>query len=360
MRGSHAEKLLITPTKVLTAVDWNLAPACIGSLPHPRPEDAVDLVLEKVGRIPFWPQLPRIDFGENMYAQYAAHLPGIQIDMERRRVTVDLKRYDPEEFYTHVLSDDLDRFAYPKEHFRGFHEFMSREIPKDAMAVKGQLTGPISMGLQIVDTDGKSVLYDDAYAEIVRKNLNMMARWQERELRSKHDRILLFLDEPYLSLMGTPFASISSSNAVAWINEVLEGLDGLTGAHCCGNTDWPTVMSTNADVLSFDAYEYGYTISLYPEEVADFLEKGGSLAWGIVPNTAEACRQESVDSLVSRLREGITSLERKGIDADLLIRRSMITPQCGLGGVEVEESEAMLDLLVALSDRVRGEYGFED
>ena len=94
---------------------------------------------------------------------------------------MDLERYDPEAFYTAVLGEDLDFFKYPQEGFRGLYEVLSRQLPR-VKAIKGQVTGPISCGLQVFDQNGKSAIYDDAYGEIIRKNLNMCARWQEREL----------------------------------------------------------------------------------------------------------------------------------------------------------------------------------
>ena len=57
------------------------------------------------------------------------------------------------------------------------------------------------------------------------------------------------------------------------------------GIHCCGKADWPLVINSGADIISFDAYDYSGTIALYPGEFSGFLKKGGYLAWGIVPTT---------------------------------------------------------------------------
>jgi hypothetical protein len=227
--------------------------------------------LDKLAAIPLWPQLPRLGFRENMYIQYATHLPGVKIDTVKKRVSVDLGNYNPEDIYTRILSDDVDSFALPKEYFSGFYELMARDIPPTVQALKGQVTGPVSLGLQMTDQSDKPVIYEEAYAEIIRKNLNLMARWQERELSKKCPKIITFIDEPYLSIIGTPFASVSAEDVRKWINEVVLGLDGLKGLHCCANTDWPLVMGMDVDLLSFDAFDYGHTISLYPEEVSRFL-----------------------------------------------------------------------------------------
>ena len=60
---------------------------------------------------------------------------------------------------------------------------------------------------------------------------------------------------------------------------------GISGIHCCGNADWPSVLKSSIDILNFDAYGYFDAFAIYHSEVRGFLEKGGYLAWGIVPTT---------------------------------------------------------------------------
>ncbi|MDD1743120.1 MAG: hypothetical protein LUO85_00670, partial [Methanomassiliicoccales archaeon] len=226
-------------------------------------------------------------------------------------------------------------------------------------AIKGQVTGPVSLGLQIFDSNGKSVIYDGAYSEIIRKNLNLMLRWQERELQKHCTRALLFLDEPSLSLVGTPFAAVSPENVTSWINEVFENVSCIKGLHCCGNTDWPTVLKTNVDVLSFDAYNYGHTISLYPTEVKRFLERGGSIAWGIIPNQEDSLRLASVAGLIEKLERTMASLVAKGVDPETLYRTSLLTPQCGLGSLDEPLAAEALALLNQVSNTFRERHSLE-
>jgi methionine synthase II (cobalamin-independent) len=294
-----------------------------------------------------------------MYTQYSTKLPGINIDAKAKRISVDLMNYDPQEFYQAVLSEDLDYFAYPQDNFHGFYELLSRGLPADLKAIKGQVTGPFSLGLQIFDATGKSVVYDDAYSEIIRKNLNLMLRWQERELQKKCARALLFLDEPSLSLVGTPFAAISPEKVTSWINEVFENVNCIKGLHCCGNTDWSTVLKTNVDVLSFDAYNYGHTLSLYPAEANRFLERGGSIAWGIIPNQEDDLRLTSVPSLIEKLERAMSPLVAKGVDPELLNKTSLLTPQCGLGSLDEFMAAETLLLLNQISKEFRRLHSLE-
>lgn len=334
-------------------MDWNFATTMIGSMPHKTAKEATDKVLGGQIECPSWPQLPARGYCESMYLQTGGHLPGLQVEGDK--VRVDLDNYDPTEAYMAILEENVDYYEMEPENHEGFYEFVGRDLSQ-FMAIKGQVTGPISEGLQVQDATGRPVIYNESYAEIVRKTVNMVAKWQARKLKELNENVVMFFDEPSISLLGTPFASISDEEAVAWINEALDGVDAYKAIHCCGNTNWSLVLSTDIDILNFDAYVYGKNIVLYPEELSAFLDRGGAIAWGIVPNS-DLVSGETPESLADRLMGFIDELVSKGIDRDLLIKRSLISPQCGLGGADLELVDEILALLEGTSKELRKRCG---
>ncbi|MHC4698797.1 MAG: hypothetical protein ACYTFA_18880, partial [Planctomycetota bacterium] len=47
-----------------------------------------------------------------------------------------------------------------------------------------------------------------------------------------------------------------------------------------GNTDWSIPVDAGANIVNFDAYEYGETIALYPEHMKRLIvERRDALAW---------------------------------------------------------------------------------
>jgi methionine synthase II (cobalamin-independent) len=337
-------------------MDRNFATTLIGSLPYDDAKHALDNVLNSRLTYPAWPQLPALGYSESMYVQTGCHLPNVIIDPEGKKIGADTSAYDPTEIYTAILSEDLSYFAHPEEYHKGLYEFLRRDL-SGYKGIKGQVTGPISEGLQIPDREGRAVIYDESYSEIVRKAVNMAAKWQAKEL-SKHNRnVIIFFDEPSLTLLGTPFASISNDQAAEWMNESMEGVGCEKGIHCCGNTDWAFVLRTNIDILSFDAYAYGRTIAMFPEEVSGFLERGGTLSWGMIPSSDDVIETETAEGLARMLNENIRALVKKGIDEDLIVRRSMVTPQCGLGGLEKKNADKALRMLYDVSESMKVQYG---
>ena len=56
-------------------------------------------------------------------------------------------------------------------------------------------------------------------------------------------------------------------------------------------------------------------------------------------------------------KDNIAALVKKGVDEDLIARRSILTPQCGLGAMEAKNADKALDLLSEVSKAMRTQYG---
>jgi hypothetical protein len=323
--------------------------------------------------LPAWPQLPRRSFRENMYIQYSPALPGLVLDEAREKIYFDTQRdLSPEfeAFYERYLEDDLDYFGLRLEYAAGFFDFLeslgrlpaTASDPGDPGAwVKGQVTGPVSFGLTVTDQGLRASLYDDALCEAIVKGLAMNARWQARRLKSARPNVLLFVDEPYMASFGSAFISLDRQQVLGMLNELFAAIhqeSALAGVHCCGNTDWSVLMESSVDVLNLDAWSYLDTLALYPVELRAFLDRGGLLAWGIVPNNEHIFETSPAD-LAARLHTGIKNICRKAagrgveIQAQEFERCSLLAPCCGLGPASPEVAERSLLLLGQLAHRLQ-------
>ena len=224
------------------------------------------------------------------------------------------------------------------------------------LAIKGQITGPITLGLGLTDKERRSIIHNEVLSDALAKHLHLKAAWQEVQLRTISPNTIIFLDEPYMVTFGSAFFVPSREQVITLTDEVFSGIAGLKGIHCCGNTDWSVILSTKLDILNFDAYNYAESLTLYPKEVKAFLERGGIIAWGIVPNEEEAISKESVSSLQERLEEAMAPFTRKGIAFSQLIEQSLLTSSCGLAGLTTKASEDVLMLLSELSLRLQKRY----
>ncbi len=340
-------------------------PTLVGSFPHRDAEALVATILRRLGTLPAWPQLPARDFRESMYVQYAEGLPGAVIDRDKERIFFHADEAFAEAlegFYQAVVELDLERFAIGRDNANGLHVFLDaiRSLPARPAWIKGQVTGPFSFAMTVTDEGKRSLAYTPELYEVAVQGMTMKARWMARTLRGAAAGALVVLDEPYLCSFGSAFVNVSREEVVAALDGAAEAVHAegaLCGLHCCGNTDWSLVLGTGVDVVSFDAHEYFQGLSLYPAELAAFLERGGILSWGIVPASAEAAELGAA-ALLAELDAHLAELMRKGLSRERLVRQCLLTPSCGMGSRTVAEADRVLDVLVELAElwqrRVQG------
>ncbi len=340
----------------MPVLELGCLPTIIGTMPQADPAEACSQITRYLKDIPAWPQLPNRSFLENMYVQYSEGFPGVVV--EDNRIYVDKSQdysRSLEQLYTAYLENDVDKYPVSEDYAAGLHTFLNLGN-LSPLAVKGHVTGPVSWGLTVTDKDRRSILYDDILGDAVAKLLRLKAGWQEKALSKLSKNTIIFVDEPYMVSFGSAFASLSREKVISLIEEVLGGISGLKGTHCCGNTDWSVLLDTSIDILNFDTYNYAESLSLYPAEVKKFLGRGGAIAWGVVPNEMETVEKETVASLKDRLEEAMAPFTRNGVRFEQLVRQSMLTPSCTLTPLSVDAAGRALELLVELSAAMRKQY----
>jgi hypothetical protein len=186
----------------------------------------------------------------------------------------------------------------------------------------------------------------------------MKARWQVLQLKQFGLPVVIFFDEPALAGYGSSaFISITQTQIQNCFNEVIDAVHqegGLAGIHVCANADWSLLLDSATDVVSFDAYAYFDKFALYPEQIRRFLERGGILAWGIVPTlNAEDIDNETTENLTAGWWEKVRKLETMGIDPAKILSQSLISPSCGTGSLSLMHAKRVLELTRAVSRSIR-------
>lgn len=113
------------------------------------------------------------------------------------------------------------------------------------------------------------------------------------------------------------------------------------------------MFDTGVDIISFDAYSYFDKLILYPEQLIAFFKRGGILASGIIPTTADLLSKESCNSLVEKWFGQLSQLEDLGIDRETICKQTLITPSCGTGSVSLEQSIAVLEMTKDVSAAIQ-------
>ena len=339
-------------------VSLGFSPNCqttaMGIMPHTDIERALEVALTL--DIPFWPQLPRVSYFEDMYVQALENFPGVRIDIVNQKIHFDLSRFYEELPSYFEKADDPETFRLTKEFSLVYHRFLERDL-SHYPAIRGQMISPISLGLKIVDENQKPIIYHDEVREVLFDFIQKKVNQQYEELREKNPNAFVWVDDPGLALIFSALSGYNEVQGKTDLDRFLEGLEGPKGVHLCSKPDWDFLLRSKIDILSFDSFNCGVVIVNYPS-LKDFVERGGIISWGIVPTYTELLEQETIDSLMERLETFWEDLSRKGVDSKRLLRQSLLAPAtCNLLNPDKEKTvEKAFEVLNQLSERIREKY----
>jgi hypothetical protein len=316
----------------------------MGILPHTDLLEAQQLALSL--DIPYWPQLPRLRFREDMYAQFAEHFPGIIMDEEKETLRFSHVRFAQELDEYLEASVIPDHFALSAEASAAFNGFLAQDRSSYTL-IHGQTVGPISFGLKICDEERKPMIYNDFVREILYDFLHHKINWQYNQLKKIHPSPFVWLDEPGLEMIFNSLSAYTSEIAQVEYRAFLATLPGPKGVHLCGNPDWAFLLNADIDILSVDAFSWGHILVRYVDEVTEFLRRGKIISWGIIPTLTSELSVETADSLTTRLYELWKFLNQHGLNENLVFDRSWLAPsRCclinGDGSLSINRSFTLL------------------
>ncbi len=348
-------------------------PILIGSLPLTDHLEAMKIILSHSPQIPLWPQLPKLP-GEGMVRQFLSGFPGLR--EEDSRCWVDNQHNDFESEMTSFYQDYLQvsedtsllqksRFGLKSDNARGFATFTNylRKYKHNFITLKGQITGPITAGLGVTDLNNRAIFHDANLRDMLIKLLTLKGRWQVEEMRQYTDQSppIVFIDEPGFVSFGSPaLMGISRDMVSNAMEEVINGIQtagGLAGVHICANGDWGPVLQSKTDIISFDAYFYFDNFILYKDQLIDFLQRGGILAWGIIPTGDPlVIEKESNATLFHKWLDQLEILSSLGFPKKQLMEQTFIAPSCGTGSLTLELALKVLGLTGEVSRKAQ-EFG---
>jgi len=336
-------------------IPGNLLTTAMAVMPHTDVERALEMALSL--DVPFWPQLPRYSYYEDMYVQAAEHFPGILLDMDKRTLRFSIDKFGEELEAALINFDDPTYFDVSETYSVVYHRFLGLDL-KDRPAIRGQLEGPISFGFNILDQDDRPILFDDTVRSFM---LDFMARRvnvQLARLKNRNPNAFMFVDEPGLQFLFSGMSGYSDLKAKGDMDQFLAQVDRPRGIHLCGNPDWDFLLNLDLDVLSLDIYTNADIFSGYDTAIKKFLDRGSIIVWGIVPTGFEAFAQEEVPSLVQRLESVWKILWSKGVDREQLIASSMISPAtCCLVNPDKERTvERAFAAVNRMADELKAKY----
>jgi methionine synthase II (cobalamin-independent) len=314
------------------------ASSSVGSLPHLDREEAVAFVLRHAPLLPAAPTVPRLEPLEQMIPQGAWGIAGVRVDPDGTISVPDPALVDPEAPLGDPGLDDVP--------FTTWRLFLDR-VADRTTPVKLQLTGPLTLGLTLVQAGlAPSLAFDVAVRAVRQRAGHLLDRADEVAPAAR--RVVVF-DEPGLVGGLRPELELSPDGVIDLLSGALAAVEGraLSGVHCCGPTDWRLVLQAGPDVVSLPV---GAGVTPYAATLSGFLERGGWVAWGAVATN------EPLGEHPSRSWRQLSSqwceLVQNGCDPVLLRRQALVTPACGLALHDIAQAEHVFHVAAHLAEKI--------
>ncbi len=336
-------------------IPGNLMTTAMAVMPHTDAGAALDAALSL--DIPFWPQLPRLNYYEDMYVQASEHFPGIVLDMDRQTLAFSMDKFAAELEETLAHFDEPAYFDISRQYSDVYHRFLDLDF-SDRPAIRGQLEGPISFGLNVLDQDKRPIIFDDTVRPFMYEFMAKRINVQLQRLKKLNRQAFMFIDEPGLQFLFSALSGYDSTAARGDMEAFLAVIEKPRGIHLCGNPDWDFLLNLDLDILSMDVYLNAEIFANYTASIKRFLDRGGVIVWGIVPTNFEPFEVETMDTLAGRLENVWDILATKGIEKEHLLARSLISPAtCCLVNPDGEKTvEKAFRVVQGLSRRLRQKY----
>jgi hypothetical protein len=261
------------------------------------------------------------------------------------------------------LEDVMAHFDLPEifdispQYSAVYHRFLELDLA-DRPAIRGQLEGPVSFGFNVVDQDDRPILFDDNVRPFMLEFMAKRVNVQLARLKKMNDNAFMFVDEPGLQFLFSAMSGYGDAKAKTDMEVFFDMIERPRGVHLCGNPDWDFLLNQDLDILSLDVYTNKEVFPTYVTSIKRFLDRGGILAWGIVPTNFEPFEAENLASLAGQLEFVWKRLADKGVDMDQMLSQSLISPAtCCLVNPDKEKTvEKGFALVKKLSEQLREKW----
>ena len=339
-------------------IPGNLLTTAMAVMPHKDADRALKTALSL--DIPFWPQLPLLNYFEDMYVQAAEHFPGILLDVENRTLRFSMDRFMEELGQAMARFDQPEYFDISRDYSAVYHAFLDMDL-RERPAIRGQLEGPVSFGFNIMDQDERPILFDDTVRSFMLEFMAKRINVQLMRLKAKNDNAFMFVDEPGLQFVFSALSGYDDFKAKQDLEAFFAMVERPRGIHLCGNPDWDFLLNLDLDILSMDVFSNGERFVSYASSIKRYLDRGGVIVWGQVPTNVEPFQKESLESMTAQLERLWDALAGRGIDKEWLLSRSLLSPAtcCLVNPDGTSTVEKAFEMINSLSARLRGNYGLE-
>ncbi len=338
----------------------------LGVLPHKNINAVVDVISKYFSDVPFWAQLPNYSSVEGSFLQFLTPIPGVKNDILKKKYYLDTKSYIYETRSSGIVKD-FEELSFNKlKKYRPnsvFFDYFLRVIDEyKPQYAKGQIIGPITLGLLLADESGTPVIENLKAMDLLIKSSCMQIISQICEMKSIYPVVkpFIFVDEPELGKAVVPDNTFRSRRKILSILKTMVktirdngGIPVISSSTCL---DWSVPIEAGFDIISINPDAQFVALLNKNLKLDKFLNSGKKIAWNILPNSIEGIKNSDVHSLFTKYMDLVMRLKNfHKLHRSLILLNSIVTVGNYDSNITDTVAEKSIVLAKSLADRIQQE-----
>ena len=334
-----------------------------GALPYEAVEAATKMEAKLFEKLPHLAKLPKVDADDNIIKRTFENFPGVKINQRDVILKITSNHYKQrisklEKAFNHPNLEELEPFGITAPFMEKYFQMIKKFEPPYALL---NLLGPFTISQMLQNAAEEQMLVDKSYRKLFIQGICVKALWmieKIKEITPKTTPIIMF-EEPMLGQLG----DIKRNNEEITIElvttlfsrvfEKLHEAGAVVGVQCLDKCDWKIPISAGVDLISFDAYNNPNNLTILPEQIIEFIERGGKINWGIVPVMNEAMvKSLNIDYLTNRLLSTMEGLILAGVPEKYVYNSAMVSLQGDVDKLPILFAEKAIILATQLAKRI--------
>ena len=335
----------------------------IGSLAYNNIEPATMMMAKLFEQMPSLAFLPNIDPEDNINNRTFTGIPGIKAKENKLVLRISSNAYKQalvklDKAYNNPTLENLAPYAIEAPYLDKFLKFIKKF--KSAQACIN-LLGPFTIAQRLMLDAEEHTLADKNFRKHFIQSVCVKALWAIEKIKeiSPKTQVIVILEEPFLGRLGTlkreneEITEELITHLFTRVIDKLHSAGALVAIHSTEKCDWQVPINAGADIISFDAYNNPNNLSIIPEQVTEFISRGGKINWAIVPTTSETVvKGLNIEYLKRRLIATFEGLINAGVPAKLVYNSAIVSTQGDVAQLPIIFGEKAIMLAVELSKKI--------
>ena len=335
----------------------------LGALPYESIQHATNMMAKLFPICPFLPFFPLIDSSDSAEKRTLCGMPGIKIEPKKISIKAGTKLYDKEmsnldKVFNSPSIERLEQYSFENPFFDKYLNIIKKFKSHNASM---NLTGPFTLSQLLMNAAKEQMLADKNYRKLFTQSVCVKALWVIEKIKEycPTTKPIIILEEPLLGRLGVVKRENENitteivTNMLARVIEKIHNAGAIVGIQCFDKCDWTVPINAGADLISFDAYNNPNNINIIPEQITEFIQRGGMINWAIVPAISENhIKSLTVDYLAKRLSTTMEGLFLAGVPMDLIYKSAMVSTNGNLDKLPVMFAEKALLITTQLASRI--------